>query len=90
MPEANDFTINPVLLEVQAERSRQNEKWGTAQDDKNNPLDWHEVIADYNGWARRMLCMGSIDKGRRRLIQVAAIAVAAVESFDRRFPPRTR
>lgn len=75
-----------LLLEVAAERDRQDGKWGTEQDDKNNPLDWHETIADYNGWARRMLCMGSIAKGRRRLIQLAAIAVAQVEALDRRFP----
>lgn len=75
-----------ILEEVAAERTRQTEKWGVEQDDKNNPLDWHEIIADYNGWARRMLCMGSITKGRRRLIQLAAIAVAEVEALDRRFP----
>jgi hypothetical protein len=75
-----------VLREVQAERQRQDGKWGPEQDDKNNPLDWHETIADYNSWARRMLCMGSIDKGRRRLIQIAALAVAQVEALDRRFP----
>ena len=87
MPSANDLPyINPVLAEVQAERYRQEGKWGTEQDDRNNPLDWHEVLSDYIGWARRMLCMGSIAKGRRRLIQVAAIAVAAVEALDRRFP----
>lgn len=78
-----------ILEEVADERQRQDEKWGGAEsDDKNNPLDWHEVIADYNGWARRMLCMGSVAKARRRLIQIAALAVAQVEALDRRFPPQ--
>jgi hypothetical protein len=87
MPSANDLPyIPPVLLEVQMERNRQDGKWGAESDDRYNPLDWHEIIADYNGWARRMLCMGSIDKGRRRLIQIAALAVAQVEALDRRFP----
>lgn len=76
-----------LLLEVAAERDRQDGKWGgESNDDQWNPLDWHELIADYNGWARRMLCMGSHDKGRRRLIQIAALALAEVEAIDRRFP----
>ena len=73
-----------VLEEVQSERARQDLKWGGADhDDKWTPLDWHEMIADYNGWARRMATMGSVDKARMRYIQVAALAVAAVEAIDR-------
>jgi hypothetical protein len=45
-------------------------------------MDWYEMIGDYNAWARRMGAMGSPDKQRRRLIQVAALAVAAVEVID--------
>lgn len=74
------------LYEVKQERMRQDAKWGQENDNRNTPLDWHETIADYNGWARRMLCMGSIDKGRRRLIQLAAVAIAEVEALDRLFP----
>lgn len=74
-----------LLEEVAAERDRQDEKWGgPANDDRWNPADWHAMLADYNGWARQMLCMGSIDKGRRRLIQLSAMALAAVEAIDRR------
>ena len=54
-----------------------------ANDDRWNALDWHEMIADYNAWARRMACMGSMDKARRRYVQLAALAVAAVEAIDR-------
>ncbi len=72
-----------VLKEVAKERSIQQSKWGNRQDDKNTILDWHETISDYNGWARRMGCMKSNDKARRRYIQIAALAVAAVEAIDR-------
>jgi len=73
-----------VLGEVEAERARQDGKWGgPANDDQYNPLDWHEMIADYNGWARRMAAMGSLDRARKRYIQIAALAVAAVEAMDR-------
>jgi hypothetical protein len=41
-------------------------------------------IKDYAGWARMMDSMNSTEKTRRRLIQVAALAVAAIESLDRK------
>ena len=73
-----------ILHEINNERCRQDGKWGGAeQDDKWSAMDWHEMIADYNGWARRMAAMGSNDKARRRYIQIAAIAVAVVERIDR-------
>lgn len=75
---------HPVVLEVIDERERQDNKWGGPDnDDLWSPLDWHEMIADYNGWARRMGAMNSPDKARKRYIQIAALAVAAVESIDR-------
>jgi hypothetical protein len=81
------MTTETVLLEVAAERARQDEKWGGAtNDDQWNALDWHEMLADYNAWARRMACMGSLDKARRRYVQLAAMAVAAVEAIDRKVP----
>lgn len=79
-----------VTSQVLLERMRQLEKWGKGDDahsltldDSWNALDWHEMIADYNAWARRMACMGSWEKARNRYIQVAALAVAAVEAIDR-------
>lgn len=78
------MSTESILAEVAAERERQDLKWGgPANDDQWNSLDWHEMIADYNGWARRMVCMESLDKARVRYIQVAALAVAAVEALDR-------
>jgi len=73
-----------ILEEVKQERERQYDKWGTEFDDEYTALDWHEMIADYNGWARRMAAMGSQDKARRRYIQIAALAVAAIAAMDRK------
>jgi hypothetical protein len=79
------MSTETVLAEVAEERKRQNEKWGGAtNDDRWNALDWHEMMADYNAWARRMAAMGSGDKARRRYVQLAALAVAAVEAHDRK------
>ena len=57
-------------------------------DDERTPLDWHETIADYNGWARRMGCMGSLDKARNRYLQIAALALSAVYQIDNTHAPR--
>lgn len=74
-----------LFEEVDFERERQDLKWGgAAADDKWNPLDWHEMIADYNAWARRMATMNSPDKARNRYIQIAALAIAAIEALDRK------
>ncbi len=79
------FLYDSVLEEIANERERQDEKWdGPLNDDPMCPLDWHEMIADYNSWARRMAAMRSPEKARRRYIQVAALAVAAIESLDRK------
>lgn len=82
------MTRAAILAQIDAERERQIEKWGGPVksafiDDSWNALDWKEMIDDYTAWARRMATMGSWDKSRRRFIQVAALAVAAVEAIDR-------
>jgi len=74
-----------VLREVSQERDRQNAKWGGPEHDDQHPTEeFVQLIKDYAGWARAMSGMNSPDKARARLIQVAALAVAAVESIDRK------
>ena len=80
----------PVLIDVDNERKRQDEKWGGANhDDSHEVSDFVQLIEDYAGWARTMAGMSSYDKARRRLIQVAALAVACCESLDRATPTET-
>ncbi|MBK5230230.1 MAG: hypothetical protein JJE27_03555 [Thermoleophilia bacterium] len=78
------MSTETVLADVAAERSRQDAKWGGAEhDDKHSTADFVQLIEDYAGWARVMAGMRSDGKARERLIQVAALAVAAVERIDR-------
>lgn len=73
-----------VLTEVYAERERQDEKWGGPDhDDRLSIFQFIQLIRDYASWARVMFGMDSTDKCRNRLVQVAALAVAAVEKIDR-------
>jgi len=77
--------MNNVLVEISDERERQDKKWGGAgHDDQRHPQDFVQLIEDYAGWARVMAGMNNPEKTRKRLIQVAALAVAAIESIDRK------
>lgn len=71
--------------EIGAELTRQNEKFGgaSADDARKTPENWCNDIEAYVVWARQMHRMGCPEKYRRRMLQVAALAVAACESFDR-------
>lgn len=75
-----------VLAAVACERARQDGKWGGPEvdDARKTEQDWCDDIVAYVAWARQMHRMGSPDKYRRRMMQVAALAVAACESFDRK------
>lgn len=80
-----EFAGSTVLASVSMERQRQDEKWGGAEhDDHHTTAEFVQLIEDYAGWARVMAGMNSPEKARNRLIQVAALAVAAVESLDRK------
>lgn len=73
------------MLQLVLERKRQDAKWGGHEhDDQHSTQEFVQLIEDYAGWARTMSGMNSHQKARNRLIQVAALAVAAAESLDRK------
>ena len=68
-----------IWQEILHERERQIAQWGGVQhDDRNGPNDWIAFICYHSA-------KGSY-KGdfRKQMIRVAALAVAAIEWFDRR------
>lgn len=73
-----------IFNEISKERRRQDEKWGGPKhDDEHSTADFCRWIKNYAGWADQMADMRSFDKARNRLVQIAALAVAAIESIDR-------
>lgn len=70
-----------IFAQIEAERSYQDAKWGTAFDDKNTVNDWVVYIGQYAGDAARMNIQPQ--DSREKLLKVAALAVAALETFDR-------
>lgn len=69
-----------VLGEIIAERNRQDAQWGGADhDDDHSPEDWIRFIG-----AQAVKCAyGKGPDYRERLVKIAALAVAAVETYDR-------
>lgn len=77
-----------IFNDILKEREYQNRKWGVSVDDKNTINDWTSFMVNYLGKAIAMA--NSKEEQRLYLIKVAALAVAALESFDRNngFPNR--
>ena len=85
------MSTEKVLQEVAAERENQDKKWGV-QD--HQPVEWIVILGEEFGESSKAALeahfkgnksTGNFDDYRAELIQVAAVAVAAVESkrFDR-------
>lgn len=86
-----------ILAEVSAERARQDDLWGgAAHDDQHSLADWLVILVRHVGlsaWdgspedaCHKTEATGKYDpvRFRRELVRVAAVAVAALEAFDRR------
>ena len=76
-----------VLREVGEERRRQDLRWGGPElDDRYSPADWREIVDRLLDEADDASC-GDDDaqaEYRRVMLQVAAVAVAAVQAHDRK------
>lgn len=69
-----------ILSEIQHERTKQDDKWG---EQNHNTNKWLVILGEEYG----EVCKASLERDwlqyRKELIQVAAVAVAALESYDR-------
>lgn len=80
-----------VEADVRKERRRQDQKWGGPEhDDEHTVADWVYYIrneANYEGYRDspnpELAARANRHNARQRLIRIAALAIAAVESIDR-------
>ena len=69
-----------VMREIEQERARQDQKWGGPEhDDAHGPMDWFTFIAHQ----LQRAVMGRA-RPREILIKIAALAVAGLESDQRK------
>lgn len=81
-------TLNGIFAEITTERQMKDFQWGGPKhDDTHDPPDWQLFISkqlnqadDYHG----------VRNYRDRLVKIAALAIAAIQSFDRRYPNALR
>jgi len=69
-----------ILQKVANERIRQDTKWGVQN---HGPFVWLAILLEEVGEAAKAALEGSSFKYQDELIEVAAVAVAAVESLNR-------
>lgn len=77
------------IMDLLNTMARAEEKWTSEKetykehDDKRLPVDWCEDIVCYAYWAKMMTRMESGEKFRKRMLQIAGLALHGVMSYDR-------
>ena len=77
-----------IICDILEERKRQDEKWG---EQNHSPMEWLPILMEEVGEASKAALdfyFGNttsvcVDDFRNEMVQVAAVAVAMIESFDR-------
>jgi hypothetical protein len=83
----NESNARDVYADIRAERERQDEQWGGPEhDDEHGPADWLHFIDKQIIAGVFDVELGEQNPGsyRARLVKTAALAVAAIESHDRK------
>ena len=78
--------MTPIILQsIQCERDRQDQKWGGAEhDDQHSRDDWFEFIQWQIDAHKANPGVQRVAQARYSLVKIAALAIAAIESIDRR------
>lgn len=72
--------MSDPIKDVLKERERQDKKWGPQN---HHPERWIIILIEEVGEAGKDLLEGDAFGYRKEMVQVAAVALAAIESFDR-------
>jgi len=69
-----------TFFRVAQERVAQEKKWGTQN---HSPIYWLGILGEEYGEVCKQVIEGDYRKARKELIQVAAVAIAMIESLER-------
>lgn len=75
-----DYKDIKIMQEIQDERLSQDKEW---KEQNHHPFRWMSILMEEVGEASKALPEGSLLKYRDEMIQVAAVAVAAIGCFER-------
>lgn len=83
-------SIDKVNSEVKVERHKQDVKWN---EQNHDPIWWMTILGEEFGESQKALLDATFggkswSEYRAELVQTAAVAVAAIQSFDRNGPPK--
>lgn len=77
--------MNEILERIVAERAQQDEQWGgPSHDDLHDLGDWTELIMQFCERADEDITDWNHPGYRDKMIKIAALAVAAIQSLERR------
>ena len=74
--------MQEIFKEIREERKRQDKKFG--EQHHSLPV-WNLILGEERGEVERAILDHDVEQARTELIEVAAVAVAMIQSIDRRF-----
>ena len=83
-----DAAARRVLVAVLDERDHQRNRWSPEQDVLHSHFEWITVLSGWLGKAATCAIGGDAAGLRKRLVQVTAIGLAAIEAIDREPKPK--
>ena len=72
---------------ILAERALQDQRWG---EQNHHPAIWLTILMEEVGEASKHILEGPGIRYRDEMVQVAAVAIAAIECWDRNNSPNTK
>ena len=87
LKETSEVRARTVLDDVIKERDYQRKRWSTEHDVLHSHYEWIAIVSTWLGKSASSALGGDPIGLRKRLIQVAAICIAAVETLDRDAQP---
>ena len=81
-PATDHFELIAELFDM---RLRQDTQWGGAEhDDEHDISEWLAFITKQTGYGHRAVALNDLEGLRSRYVKIAALAMAAIQSFDRK------
>jgi len=81
--EESQIRARTVLDDVIKERDYQRKRWSTEHDVLHSHFEWVSIISTWLGKAASAALGSDTGTFRKRLVQIAAISIAAIEALDR-------